>query len=213
MRVGRPRSLPPGRAVVGGLLIAAAAVLVFAATMASAGARTGTYVVAARPLAAGTVVAPGDVTTARMALSPAARRLAFADPGFLVGRSLALGVEAGELLEQPMLVPADAQPALRPVSVSVDPASVAGLQPGQTVDVLATTGSGGSSRVVVILRGATLIDESAGSGSLSPGGATLVTLGVASLSEVEAVVQAAQAGTVSLVVAEPSDGVGPGPGT
>ena len=40
-----------------------------------------------------------------------------------------------------------------------------------------------------------------------------MTLGVSSLSEVEAVVQAAQAGTVTLVAAEPSDGVGPGPGS
>jgi hypothetical protein len=39
-----------------------------------------------------------------------------------------------------------------------------------------------------------------------------VTLGVADLSEVEAIVEAAHNGTVTLVQAEPSDGVGAGPG-
>jgi hypothetical protein len=39
-----------------------------------------------------------------------------------------------------------------------------------------------------------------------------VTIGVASLGEVEAIVRASRAGTISLIAAEPSDGVGAGPG-
>jgi hypothetical protein len=46
-----------------------------------------------------------------------------------------------------------------------------------------------------------------------PSNSVVVTLGVSSLSEVQAVVQAAQAGTITLAAAEPSDGVGPGSGT
>jgi hypothetical protein len=39
-----------------------------------------------------------------------------------------------------------------------------------------------------------------------------VTIGVASLDEVESVIAASRSGTLTLVAAEPSDGVGPGPG-
>jgi hypothetical protein len=49
------------------------------------------------------------------------------------------------------------------------------------------------------------------SGSLTGSSSSIVTVGVGSLAEVEAVVQASESGTVSLVAAEPSDGVGPGP--
>jgi hypothetical protein len=39
-----------------------------------------------------------------------------------------------------------------------------------------------------------------------------VTIGVGSLAEVEAIVRASHAGTISLIAAEPPDGVGAGPG-
>ena len=112
-----------------------------------------------------------------------------------------------------MLVPTSQEPALRPVSLAVDPVSLAGLTAGQPVDVLATQGpatappsrwsSGGprSSR-----------PGPSSSSLLAPGGSGQVTIGVTTLAEVEAVVQAAHIGTVTLVAAEPSDGVGPGPG-
>jgi hypothetical protein len=112
-----------------------------------------------------------------------------------------------------MLVPSGTQPTTRPVSVAVDPTSLAGLAPGGIVDVIATIGSGSSATVSVVMRGAVLMDiDNSASSVLSGPGTSLVTLGVASLSEVEAVVQASESGTISLVAAEPSDGVGPGPG-
>jgi hypothetical protein len=111
-----------------------------------------------------------------------------------------------------MLVPTNQTPSLRPVSVAVNPVSLANLSPGQQVDVLASQGSGSGTTVTVVARGATLMDVvTSGSALLAPGGAGQVTIGVESLAEAEAVVQASQAGTVSLVAAEPSDGVGLGP--
>jgi hypothetical protein len=210
---GRRRALPAGRAVVGGFLVAVAAVNVFAASLAGASHPGQRWVVATRPLRAGSVLGPGDLTTASMRLSAGPAGLAFRQTGSVEGRAVAIGLQAGELIQAPMLVPSSQEPPLRPVSLAVDPVSLAGLSAGQPVDVLVTEGTGSGTAVVVVVRGARLLDvATAGSSLLAPGGAGQVTIGVDTLAEVEAVVQAAHAGTVTLVAAERNDGVGPGPG-
>lgn len=220
--IGRPRALPAGRVVVGGFLVAAAAVLVFAASVAGASSDHGRrWAVAARPLAAGTILSPDDLNMSTMRLSGTTGSLAFGHTAPLVGRTLAVALQPGELVENTMLAPAGSQPPLRPVSIPVDPVSVTGLVPGQPVDVLAIAGAGAGSAsgsgavpgtVSVVARGATLMAVARpGSGLLSPSDSSQATVGVATLAEVEAVVAAAHAGTVALVAGEPSDGVGPGP--
>lgn len=216
--------------MLGGLLVAAAAVIVFATAMGAAGRSGRPYVVAARALTAGSVIGPGDTTTQSMALPAGTRPLAFTDPAGLIGRRVAVAVGPGALIESPLLAPASG-PAPRPVSVPVDTDSLAGLAPGQAVDVLeltsgaaagagqsgaGTTATGpagsGPAGISVVLRGALLLDVSrSGSGLLpSSGAATVVTLGVSDLDQAEALVEAAHSGTVELVQAEPGDGTGPG---
>jgi Flp pilus assembly protein CpaB len=208
------RALPAGRVVVGGFLVAVAAVVVFAAALSPSSSRGQPWLVATRSLRPGTILAPGDLATATMRLPHGTAGLAFSQISALEGRALAVPVSPGELVQSPMLVPADQTPALRPVSVAVNPVSLANLTPGELVDVLATQGSGSGATVTIVARGATLIDVvTSGSELLAPGGSGQVTLGVESLAEAEAVLQASQAGTVSLVAAEPSDGVGLGSGT
>jgi hypothetical protein len=113
-----------------------------------------------------------------------------------------------------MLVPVRQEPVLRPVSLAVDPVSLAGLSAGQLVDVLMTQGTGSTAGVTVVVRGATLLDVvTSNSSVLAPGSSGQATIGVSSLSEVEDVVAAAHTGTVTVVAAEPSDGTGPGPGS
>lgn len=213
------------RAVVGGLLVAVAAVVVFAAALSAAGAKGGSYVVAARPLPAGSIIGPGDLSTARMTLGRAGAA-AFGSPDALVGRSLTVSLAPGELVESSMLGATTAS-NLRPVSVVVDSGSLADLAPGEPVDVLETAsstagtstnsaGSGGtaSSGLAVVLRGATLASIARSDAGLlqSDGtGTVVVTLGVSSLTEAEAVVAAAHSGTIELIRAEPSDGAGIGP--
>jgi Flp pilus assembly protein CpaB len=193
-----------------------AAVLVFAASVAGASSDHGqAWVVAARPVVAGTILGPEDLTTSTMRLPRATGTLAFHQSSVLLGRTLAVGVQPGELVQSTMLAPAGGPADLRPVSVSVDPVSLANLAPGQPVDVLAIAGSGGGSNpgsVSVVVRGASLLAVARPSSSLlSPGDTSQVTLGVTSLAEVESVMAAAHSGTVALVAAEHSDGVGPGP--
>lgn len=211
--VGRGRALATGRALAGGFLVAVAAAIVFAAVLSGTGHQEQTYVVAALRLPPGSQLQASDLTTYRMDLPAGSRAGAFASPELLAGRTLAVAVAPGELLESSMLVPAASSPVLRPVSVAVDPASLAGLQPGRPVDVLETPSSGTASSVTVVMRGAVVMSASqTGSGVLAGPGTELVTLGVASLPEVEAIIEAAHAGTVSVVAAEPSDGVGLGAG-
>jgi len=200
--------------VVGGFLVAVAAVVVFAASLAGGSKPGQPWLVAARPLPAGTVIGPGDLTSASMRLSSSTATLAFRQIATLEGRALVVGLPAGELIQAPMLVPASLEPALRPISVAVDPVSLANLTPGEPVDVLATQGTGSGTSVAVVIRGATLFNVvTSGTELTAPGGLGQATIGVATLAEVEAVVQASHTGTVSLVSAKQSDGVGPGPGT
>lgn len=211
---GRRRILPTGRAVVGGLLIAAAAVAVAAAALSGAKqGGEGGFVVAVHPLQAGTLIEPDDLTTVTVRVPRAAGKSMFGSPAALAGRTLAVPVVGGELLQSSMLVPAGQSPPMRPVTIAADPATLAGLYAGEPVDVLQTTGADTSTAVTVVLRGAVLFGVSRPNSSLLSGpSAATVTLGVGSLGEVESVVAAAHAGTLTIVAASPQDGVGPGPG-
>ena len=207
------------RPVVGALLVAVAAVVLFAVALSATGGNRTFYVIAARSMAAGTVIGPGDTTTAKLDLTGASRGAAFSQPAVVIGRALAVPVDAGELIESSLLTPVGAV-QLRPVSIPVDANSVSELQAGDPVDVLSVPTASGTSpssdagpSVVVVVRGATLlaIDRSGG-GLLSggTGGTVIATLGVANLDETEQLVAASHTGTVDLVRAEPADGTGPG---
>jgi Flp pilus assembly protein CpaB len=216
------RSVPGHRAVLGGLLIAAAAVIVFAVVVAAASHHDRSWLVAARNLPAGTVIGPGDTTTARLGLSGVTADSAFGQESAVIGRTLTVPLSAGQLIEAPMLAPTSPAGGLRPVSIPVDADSLASVAPGDQVDVLALPGStnsaassgGAATTATVVLRGATLVSESRESSGLLAGSPTgvVVTIGVSDLAEAQAVEAASHAGTVELVLAEPGDGTGPGPG-
>lgn len=204
--------------MLGGLLVAAAAVVVFAAALSASKTHDQSYIVAARSLPAGSIIGPGDTTTAGFRLPAATAAGAFRQAAPLIGRSVAVAVPPGQLIESSMLTQGGVA-RLRPVSVPVDSDSLAALAAGQEVDVLSTPASGSAgtpspATVTVVLRGATLLSVGrTGSGLLSggSGGTVVVTLGVADLGQAEQVVQAAHTGTVELLRAEPGDGTGLGP--
>jgi Flp pilus assembly protein CpaB len=211
LRVANQSSLPTGRAVAGGFFVAVAAVLVVSAWLATRPTAGQPWVVTTRALATGTRLGSADLTTVRMRLAAPTNMRAFHDAAALVGRVLSGPLDGGELVQAASLVPAGQNPSRRPVTVAVDDTDARGLAPGMLVDVLETTGTGSTATTSVVVLGAEVIDTAASSSGLvgSSGGAT-VTLGVTTLAEVEAVVQAAHSGTVTVVVAEPSDGRGQG---
>jgi Flp pilus assembly protein CpaB len=197
---------------VGGFLVAAAAVLVLTARLGAGGSSHQQWVVATRHLAAGTRITPADLGTESMSLpaNPTGAQ-AFHSPATLAGRVLAAPLLPGELVQQGALVPAGTQPALRPVTVSLDAPDAVDLSTGTPVDVLVTDGSDPGAATTVVVRGATVLDvTSAGSSLISSSGGDTVTIGVSSLAEVEAVVHADHTGSVSVVVAQRSDGSGLG---
>ena len=217
--IGRRGGVSSHRALLGGLLVAAAAVVVFAAALSASGGHDAAYVVAARALPAGSVIGPGDTTTARFRLAGPTASAAFRQDASLIGRSTAVDLPPGELIQSSMLVRGGTA-TLRPVSVRVDGDSLAALVPGQPVDVLSTPGASGGSAsqsaspgLTVVLRGATLLSVGRSESGLisgGSGGTVVVTLGVTDLQEAEQLVQAAHTGTVELLRAEPGDGSGPG---
>ena len=212
--LGRRRALPNGRTVVGGLLIALAAVAVFAAALRGTNqGNNASFVVAARSLQAGSVIEPADLTTTSMRLPRSVSAGAYTSVAALAGRTLAVGIARGQLIETPMLVPAGGAQAVRPVTVPADASALGGLYAGEPVDVLQTGGADATATVTVVLRGATLLALSRPAANLFSGPSTAsVTLGVSTLQEVEAVVAAAHSGSLTIVAAAPEDGVGPGAG-
>jgi Flp pilus assembly protein CpaB len=214
-RVGRRRALPTGRAVAGGFFVAVAVVVVFAAWLAGTGHSGRAWVVATRNLPAGARLQAGDIGTATMTLpASGAARLAFPDPSQAVGRVLAAPLQAGELLQAGDLLPAGtARPALRPVTVAVQPTDLTGLDVGAPVDVLVTDGSDPSSPTSVVAAGARVLAVGRPSAGLVAGSAGgQLTLGVSSLAQVTAIVHAAHTGTLSVVVGGTGDTATPGAG-
>jgi hypothetical protein len=206
--------------VLGALVIAVAAVVVLVAALSAVGQSGTFYVIAARPMPAGTVIGPGDTTTIRVGLPGGSRDSAFRQSAMVVGRALAVPVASGELIQSSMLTPAGGL-ELRPVSIAVEADSVSELQAGDPVDALSVPSSTGATSgatpvVTVVVRGATLLSVDRSGGGLLSGassGTVFATLGVANLGEAEQLVAAAHSGTVDLVRAEPGDGTGPGSAT
>jgi Flp pilus assembly protein CpaB len=211
--VRRRSRLPNGRTVAGGFLVAAAAVIVFGAWLQASGNHGHPWVVARRPLAAGWTLQPGDLTTSTMRLPASTGARAFGSPAALVGRTLAAPVATGELVQSGDLVPAGGAPVVRPVAVTVDAPDTATLSTGELVDVLVTNGTSPSAATDAVVYGARVLDISRpGSGLEATDSGTVVTLGVHSFPEVQAVVHASRTGNVSVVAGESGDGRGLGPG-
>lgn len=219
----------------------AAGVVAFASVLSNTKPADRQYLLANRPIPAGSVLEPSELSSAAISLPASISGNAFSVEGSLVGRTLASPVQSGELIESSMLDPPE--PPTRPVSIPVNPDSLLGLFPGERVDVLAVppssapSGSSGATSTgaasgpaqaggapaespvataasTVVMRGAVLVAIAHSSSGLtgSTGTMTDVTLGVANLGDVEVLVAASQTSTVELVLAEPSDGIGPGPG-
>src|SRR5258705_7893276 len=98
-RVTTPRGLPGGRAVVGGLLVAASAVGVFSAYGSAHAPPSDRYVVVARDLTPGEIVGVGDLRLVAINLPADQRGQSFTDPGVLVGTVTLGALHRGQLVQ------------------------------------------------------------------------------------------------------------------
>jgi Flp pilus assembly protein CpaB len=209
--VARRAALPGGRAVAGGFLVALAAVGGFAGwTQATADTRT-RYLTAGRDLAVGHRIEAGDLAWAKADLPPFLAARAFRRPSLVVG-SVTLGpVGRGELVQASHVLRGTAA-AGREISFPIEAARAldGGLRAGETVDVLATYGTGEAAYTLVVVREARVVAVSTPRSALSDARSEVVTLAVPSAADGLAVAHAASAGAVTLVRTS-GDNSPPGP--
>jgi hypothetical protein len=166
--VGR-RTLPGGRAVVGALLVAAAAVGVFAAYLNATAEPSTRYLVARATVEPGTRIT-GIPTIAELFearaidLDPdlAARAVRLEDAESIVGRLVLAPLAPGELLSRSALVADGGVADANKISFAIDRSdALAGdLRVGERIDVLATYGSGDNAYTAYVVRGVPLVARS-----------------------------------------------------
>jgi Flp pilus assembly protein CpaB len=197
--VHRRQALPGSRAVVGGFLVAAAAVGIFAAYAGAQHRGQAQYVVAAHDLAVGTRLKPADLATVTLDLPQSSRGHAFMEAGWLDG-SLVIGpVAKGELLQPGSVLAAGKPPPFREVTVAVDAQQVGGVAQGDTVDVLVTTGANESTRTDVVVGGARVLRIGDRPGGIGGDAKPPVTFALQTFDDVTRIVQASHVGSLTMV--------------
>lgn len=215
---GAGRGLPSGRALVGGLLVTIAAVVVFAAYAGAQERPTSSIVVARRDLDPGDRLTADDVEARAVAVPSELADRSFADIGPLLG-AVALGpIAAGELVQEGSVRAADGASGPEfSFPVDRERALAGDVHAGEEVDLLATFGSGSDATTEVLARRARLMHvQEARSGTLGSSGRLVLTVELSSGAEVIDVAHAAQVATITLVrpsspAADASDSAGTSP--
>lgn len=178
-RVGRRSSLPGGRALVGGLLVAMSAVGLYSAYTSAGSGPTSSYAVAARALPAGARLTAADLATAPAELPESVEGRAFADPGVLVGATLISPLAPGELVQASAVVAKPSDPTSREVTFALPRDTLPPLlEHGERVDVVATYGSGNEALTVPVVRNVLLVGLDAARGRLGDDSTVVLTVAV-----------------------------------
>lgn len=197
---GRRPALPNGRAVAGGLLVAAAAVGTFAAWTGADEAPSTRYVVASRPLPVGTVLGADDLDEVAFDAPPALAERSFDTASLVVGQRTVAPLTEGELVQRSAVVVPEGDDTGRQLSFAVDVAdALAGtLEVGERVDLLATYGAAADDSVTeVVAAGATVAALPLGDEVAR--GQTVVLLSLPADADVLAVTHAIRQGAVTVV--------------
>ena len=212
--VRRRRGLPGSRAVVGGLLVASAAVGLFAAASSTSAGPAGSYVVARHDLAPGTRLQAGDLELAPMDLASGPRARAFESPQPLVGATLVAPLGAGELVQSSAVVARSGDTASRELSFTLERGRLsAGMKQGERADLLATYGSGSDAYTVAVVRQAHVVAIERPRTSAGENGPATVTVAVDDPNDALALAHAIQLGKVTVVRATGAPPLAGGPAT
>ena len=198
--VRRRRGLPGTRAVVGGLLVAASAVGLFAAATRSGDGPRRSYVVARHDLAAGARLQASDLQLAVMELSPLSRSRAFDAPQPLVGATLVAPLATGELVQSSAVVARRADAGSRELSFTLERGRVSpAIKHGERADLLATYGTGTDAYTLVVVRQALLVAVERPRTSAGDNGPATVTVAVDDPADALALAHAIQLGKITFV--------------
>jgi Flp pilus assembly protein CpaB len=200
-RSRRSVALPAGRAVVGGLLVAASAVGLFAAYAGASDGPRGRYVVVRADIPAGEAITASDLDVVSVDLPAAQRRVSFTDVRALVGAVTLTGLRGGQLVQSGDVASVDGAGERAQLSVAVDPGQAMNgdhrfIRPGERVDVIVTTTNGGQSATRTVAVDALVVEVLGGSRGLG-GGRLTVVLAVPP-ADLEPIAGAAASGTVTL---------------
>lgn len=196
------RALPSGRAVVGGLVVTVAALAVFSAYAGASSEPSRRAVVVTRDVPAGHVLADTDLTTVLVDLPPDTAASTFDDAATVTGSVTLTPIGTRQLVaDTSVRIGVPDRPPAHEFSFPVDrERAVDGdLRPGETVDVLATYGSGTDATTSVLARSATVVDaHDAGRGALGTS-ALVLTVALGSGEQVLDLAHAAQIAQLTVV--------------
>jgi Flp pilus assembly protein CpaB len=162
-RVAGRSGLPGGRAVVGGLLVAASAVGTYAAHGAATGGPSTTYVVAVHDVAPGRTLTLDDLATVAIELPGGQRAVSFTDRDVLAGAVTLGAMRAGQLVQSSDVARTSSGRGLVELSVPVEPGRAMNgerryLRGGDRVDVVATSTSGGKAVTTTVATSAEVVE-------------------------------------------------------
>lgn len=203
-RVERRVGLPSGRAVIGGLLMALAAIGTFLAYAGATADDSIDVLIATRDLRRGELLTADDVELVPVDLPGGVRGL-FGAADAAVGRQMVAPVDAGEfLLASATVTPTDGEETLE-VAVALPGTRAAGrLRAGDRVDVFSTW-SGEVTELIAV--DARVLEVRGGESALGGGDTVVVRLAVADFAQVEALVHAQAAGDLTMIRATIGTGV------
>ncbi|HEY2428386.1 MAG TPA: RcpC/CpaB family pilus assembly protein [Acidimicrobiales bacterium] len=197
--------------MVGGFLIALAAVVVFWSYSRATQTPRQLYVVATHDLRPGDRLTPADLTVVPLDIPNVdVRRQIFGSSASLVdaGATVVAPISAGALVESSEIVGRGGAPGTRELSLDIDRSRAVGgtLKPGEFVDVLGTFGSGSAAYTEVVVPHVEVLTADPNAGG---SGATteLIVFAVSDARSAEAIANAAVAAQVTLVrsAAQPAD--------
>ncbi len=182
--------------------MALAALGVFVAARGATQKSTQSYVVVAHEVAAGTKFTEADLAVADLDLPAGLASHAFTNRDSVVGQVALAHLSAGDLVQGSVVAAGDAADQRMQLSIPVERARALDgtLEPGETVDVLATYSGDGSGDTIVVARGAEVrrVDNGA-TNALTTSDNTVLVLAVDNPDTALAVAHASQAGKVTIV--------------
>lgn len=197
-----PSRRPTRRAIVGGLLVTAAALVAWIAVH-SGDARPGrSIVVATRTIAPGERIDASSITVRNVSIDEDLAAHDFSSPTQLVDGVALAPIAEGDAVARSAVLPNPGGEQLRQFSFPVDrDRSLNGeLRAGERIDVMATFGSGTDAITTVIARDALVLRVAEQrTGTLGASGKSILTVGLTSADQVLDAVHAAQVADLTVV--------------
>ncbi|MGI9080342.1 MAG: SAF domain-containing protein [Acidimicrobiales bacterium] len=195
------QGLPNSRAVAGALLVAAAAVGLFAASIRAQAGPDHSYAVVRHAVAAGTRLQESDLALQRIDLPASLRARAFDKLSDLAGTTVLAPLAAGELVQPSALAVTRSADAARTVSFPIDHTHLGALKQGERIDILATYGTGVDAWTAIVVRQTQVVDVDRSKSSLGDSGSPVITVAVGDPNDEVALAHAVALAKLTVVVA------------